>query len=71
MFSTNALDWALIIAYFAFLAGVWLKRVGKSSPALEYLVAGRRVTLPALQPLFSRRGSVNINLKSLIASNKR
>jgi SSS family solute:Na+ symporter len=48
MFSTNALDWALIILYFAFLAGVWLMRLGRSAPALEYLVAGRRVTLPAL-----------------------
>ena len=48
MFSSNALDWALIVAYFAFLAGVWIARLGKSAPALEYLVAGRRVTLPAL-----------------------
>jgi SSS family solute:Na+ symporter len=48
MFSTNALDWALIVAYFLFLAGVWISRVGRSAPALEYLVAGRRVTLPAL-----------------------
>jgi SSS family solute:Na+ symporter len=48
MFSTNALDWALIVAYFLFLAGVWLTRLGRSAPALEYLVAGRRVTLPAL-----------------------
>ncbi|MGH7741241.1 MAG: sodium:solute symporter family protein [Candidatus Eiseniibacteriota bacterium] len=48
MFSSNALDWALIVAYFVFLAGVWLTRLGKRTPALEYLVAGRRVTLPAL-----------------------
>ncbi len=47
MFSSNALDWALIVLYFLFLAAVWLKRLGRSSPALEYLVAGRRVTLPA------------------------
>ena len=48
LFSSNALDWALIVAYFAFLAAVWLSRLGRSVPALEYLVAGRRVTLPAL-----------------------
>lgn len=48
MFSSNALDWALIVAYFAFLAAVWIARLGKSASALEYLVAGRRVTLPAL-----------------------
>ena len=47
MFSSNALDWALIVLYFAFLAAVWLGRLGRSIPALEYLVAGRRVTLPA------------------------
>jgi SSS family solute:Na+ symporter len=47
MFSSNALDWALIVLYFAFLAAVWLARLGRSIPALDYLVAGRRVTLPA------------------------
>ncbi len=47
MFSTSPLDWGLILAYFAFLAAVWMRRLGTRSNALEYLVAGRRVTLPA------------------------
>jgi len=47
MFSTNALDWALIVLYFVFLGGVWLGRLGRMLPAIDYLVAGRRVTLPA------------------------
>jgi SSS family solute:Na+ symporter len=47
VFSHNALDWALIVLYFAFLAAVWLRLLGRSAPALDYLVAGRRVTLPA------------------------
>ncbi|HTM57754.1 MAG TPA: sodium:solute symporter family protein [Candidatus Udaeobacter sp.] len=47
MFSSNALDWALLVLYFGFLAAVWLRRLGRSSAAIDYLVAGRRVTLPA------------------------
>lgn len=47
MFSSSPLDWGLIVLYFAFLAAVWLRRGGRRSDALEYLVAGRRVTLPA------------------------
>jgi len=48
MFSTSPLDWGLVLAYFAFLAAVWARRLGTRSTALEYLLAGRRVTLPAL-----------------------
>ena len=48
MFSSSPLDWGLIVAYFAFLAVVWARRRGARSAALEYLVAGRRVTLPAM-----------------------
>jgi solute:Na+ symporter, SSS family len=47
MFSSSPLDWGLILVYFAFLAAVWVRRLGTRSSALEYLVAGRRVTLPA------------------------
>ena len=47
MFSSSPLDWGLILLYFAFLAAVWLRRLRLRSSALEYLVAGRRVTLPA------------------------
>ncbi len=47
MFSTSPLDWGLVLLYFGFLAAVWLRRLGRSSTAVEYLVAGRRVTLPA------------------------
>ena len=47
MFSTSPLDWGLVVLYFAFLGAVWLRRGGARSDALEYLVAGRRVTLPA------------------------
>jgi len=47
MFSTSPLDWLLVGAYFAFLAavGFGFRRAGSS--AAEYLLAGRRVTLPA------------------------
>ena len=48
MFSTSALDWALVVVYFAFLAAVWLGRFRARPSTLDYLVAGRRVTLPAL-----------------------
>ena len=47
MFSTSPLDWGLVLLYFGFLAAVWLRRLGRHSTAVEYLVAGRRVTLPA------------------------
>jgi len=47
MFSHSPLDWGLVILYFAFLVAVWLRLVGRSSDAADYLVAGRRVTLPA------------------------
>ncbi len=47
MFSHSPLDWGLIALYFAFLAAVWLRLFGTSRTALDYLVAGRRVTLPA------------------------
>jgi len=47
MFSSSPFDWGLILLYFGFLAAVWLRLLGRSSTAVEYLVAGRRVTLPA------------------------
>lgn len=48
MFSSSPLDWALIVAYFAFLGVVWFTRRGQRSGVIDYLVAGRAVTLPAL-----------------------
>jgi len=48
MFSTSPLDWGLILLYFGFLAAVWAGALRRRASALEYLVAGRRVTLPAL-----------------------
>jgi SSS family solute:Na+ symporter len=47
MFSSSPLDWGLIVLYFAFLGAVWLRKRGPRSDVLDYLVAGRRVTLPA------------------------
>ncbi|HEY2953686.1 MAG TPA: sodium:solute symporter family protein [Candidatus Eisenbacteria bacterium] len=47
MFSSSPLDWGLVLLYFGFLAAVWLRLLGRRSNALDYLVAGRRVTLPA------------------------
>ncbi len=47
MFSTSPLDWGLVVLYFGFLAAVWLGRLGRTPAAVDYLVAGRRVTLPA------------------------
>jgi solute:Na+ symporter, SSS family len=47
MFSSSPLDRGLILLYLGFLAAVWLRGKGRRSNALEYLVAGRRVTLPA------------------------
>jgi SSS family solute:Na+ symporter len=48
MFSTSPLDWGLVVLYFGFLAVVWAGAFGRRLGALDYLVAGRRVTLPAL-----------------------
>src|SRR3989454_313594 len=47
MFSHSPLDWALVLGYFGFLAAVWLRLLGRRLAAVDYLVAGRRVTLPA------------------------
>ena len=47
MFTQNALDWALIALYFIALAFVWLRSFGARPTTEDYLVAGRRVTLPA------------------------
>src|SRR6187549_749458 len=47
MFSHSPLDWALIAVYFGFLVAVWMRLFGTRSAAVDYLVAGRRVTLPA------------------------
>jgi len=47
MFSQSPLDWGLVLLYFGFLAAVWLRLLGRRSDAADYLVAGRRVTLPA------------------------
>src|SRR5436309_15135766 len=47
MFSHNPLDWALVLGYFGFLAAVWLRLLGHRLAAVDYLVAGRRVTLPS------------------------
>ena len=47
MFSHSPLDWGLVAVYFGFLGAVWLRRSGRTPDALEYLLAGRRVTLPA------------------------
>src|SRR5689334_18356324 len=47
MFSHSALDWALIAAYFGFLAFVWWRARGARASPDDYMVASRRVTLPA------------------------
>lgn len=47
MFSSSPLDWGLVAIYFAFLGVVWLRVLGRRSATGDYLVAGRRVTLPA------------------------
>jgi SSS family solute:Na+ symporter len=47
MFTHSALDWALIAIYFLALAVVWVRGFGARPGAVDYLVAGRRVTLPA------------------------
>jgi SSS family solute:Na+ symporter len=48
LFSTHPLDWALVALYVAVLGAVWWRERGVGSDAVDYLVAGRRVTLPAL-----------------------
>ncbi len=48
MFSSSPLDWGLVVLYFGFLAAVWAGAFGRRLGAADYLVAGRRVTLPAL-----------------------
>jgi SSS family solute:Na+ symporter len=48
MFSQSPLDWGIVLAYFGFLIAVWLRVAGRPADAADYLVAGRRVTLPAL-----------------------
>ena len=47
MFTHSVLDWALIAIYFVLLAVVWARGFGLRPSAEDYLVAGRRVTLPA------------------------
>lgn len=47
MFSSSPLDWALVVAYFAFLAVIWMRRFGARPGPDDYFVAGRAVTLPA------------------------
>src|SRR5262249_46654116 len=47
MFTHSVLDWALIAFYFASLASVWVRALGRRPSAVDYVVAGRRVTLPA------------------------
>jgi SSS family solute:Na+ symporter len=47
MFTHSAPDWALIAVYFLSLAFVWMRSWGARPSAEDYLVAGRRVTLPA------------------------
>ena len=48
MFSTHPLDWGLVALYVGVLAAVWWRERGARSETLDYLVAGRRLTLPAL-----------------------
>ena len=47
MFTHSILDWALIAIYFLSLAFVWARSWGTRPSTEDYLVAGRRVTLPA------------------------
>ena len=47
MFSRSPIDWALLVLYFAVLGVVWLRARRASTRAVDYLVAGRAVTLPA------------------------
>jgi SSS family solute:Na+ symporter len=47
MFTHSALDWALIACYFLSLAFVWVRSWGARPSVEDYMVAARRVTLPA------------------------
>jgi SSS family solute:Na+ symporter len=47
MFSTHPLDWAVILAYFGWLVAVWLRLMRAPQGEDDYLLAGRRLTLPA------------------------
>jgi len=47
MFSHSVLDWALIAVYFVALAVVWARGLRARPGPEDYLLAGRRVTLPA------------------------
>uniref|UniRef100_A0A832MJ27 Sodium:solute symporter family protein n=1 Tax=Eiseniibacteriota bacterium TaxID=2212470 RepID=A0A832MJ27_UNCEI len=47
MFSTSPLDWGLVALYFGVLAAVWLRALGRRAGVEDYLLAGRRITLPA------------------------
>jgi SSS family solute:Na+ symporter len=47
MFSHSPIDWALLVLYFVVLGVVWLRARHASARAVDYLVAGRAVTLPA------------------------
>src|SRR5207245_2706504 len=47
MFTHSVLDWTLIAVYFLLLAFVWARSWGTRPSVEDYLVAGRRVTLPA------------------------
>jgi SSS family solute:Na+ symporter len=47
MFTHSVLDWTLVAIYFLILAVVWLRALGAQPSAEDYVVAGRRVTLPA------------------------
>ncbi len=47
MFSRSPWDWGLLFAYLAFLIWIWARRGSRGAGPLEYLVAGRRITLPA------------------------
>ena len=47
MFTHSVLDWTLIAFYFGTLAWVWVRAFGTRPSAEDYLVAARRVTLPA------------------------
>ena len=47
MFTHSVPDWALVLIYFLSLAWVWVRAFGAQPSAEDYVVAGRRVTLPA------------------------
>jgi SSS family solute:Na+ symporter len=47
MFSSSPLDWGLVALYFAFLVLLWWRGWRAKLSSDDFLVAGRRVTLPA------------------------